>query len=67
MAFFALPYTILVYLLVFAVMPLLWKDAKEHNHVTAADVVHGRYASRPLEFAVALTGVGPLCPKSPCN
>src|SRR5580700_4640121 len=55
--FFALPYTIIVFPFVFAVMPALWTVAKAHNHVTAADVVHGRYASRPLELAVALTGV----------
>ena len=55
--FFALPYAIIVYPFVFAVMPVLWTVAKAHNHVTAADVVHGRYASRPLELAVALTGV----------
>jgi solute:Na+ symporter, SSS family len=55
--FFALPYTILVYPFVFAVMPLLWQVAKDNNHVTAADVVYGRYKCRPLELAVALTGV----------
>src|SRR5882672_4414723 len=55
--FFALPYTILVYPFVFAVMPRLWQVAKEKDHVTAADVVHGRYGSRALELAVAATGV----------
>lgn len=55
--FFALPYAIIVYPFVFAVMPLLWQAAKDRNHVTAADIVHDRYASRPLELAVALTGV----------
>ncbi|VTZ27018.1 Monocarboxylate transport permease protein [Methylocella tundrae] len=55
--FFALPYTIIVFPFVFAVMPLLWKVAKRHNYVTAADVVHGRYKSRALELAVAATGV----------
>jgi len=55
--FFALPYTIIVYPFVFAVMPVLWTVAKALNHVTAADVVHGGYASRPLDLAVALTGV----------
>jgi SSS family solute:Na+ symporter len=55
--FFALPYTIIVYPFVFAVMPLLWNVAKKNGYVTAADVVHGRYGSRPLELAVALTGV----------
>jgi solute:Na+ symporter, SSS family len=55
--FFALPYAIIVYPFVFAVLPLLWKIAKDQNHVTAADVVYGRYGSRLLELAVALTGV----------
>jgi SSS family solute:Na+ symporter len=55
--FFALPYAIIIYPFVFAVMPLLWKAAKEKNYVTAADAVLGRYGSRPLELAVALTGV----------
>ena len=55
--FFALPYTIIVYPFVFAVMPLLWKVAKDKNYVTAGDVVYGRYGSRALEAAVAATGV----------
>jgi SSS family solute:Na+ symporter len=55
--FFALPYTILVYPIVFLIMPKLWQVASRHGYVTAADVVHGRYGSRALEFAVALTGV----------
>ena len=55
--FFALPYTIIVYPFVFAVMPKLWHLAKEHGYVTAGDVVHGWYGSRALELAVAATGV----------
>jgi solute:Na+ symporter, SSS family len=55
--FFALPYTIIVYPFVFAVMPLLWKVAHRNGHVTAADVVHGTYGSRGLELAVAVTGM----------
>ena len=55
--FFALPYTILVYPIVFVIMPRLWHAAAKAGHVTAGDVVFGRYASRPLEFAIALTGV----------
>jgi SSS family solute:Na+ symporter len=55
--FFALPYTIIVYPFVFAVMPLLWKVAHANGHVTAADVVHGAYGSRGLELAVAITGI----------
>src|ERR1041385_9167453 len=55
--FFALPYTILVYPIVFLIMPKLWGAAQRAGHVTAADVVYGRYRSRSLELAVALTGV----------
>src|SRR4030088_1827079 len=55
--FFALPYTIIVYPIVFAVMPRLWQEAKKAGHVTAADVVYGRYGSRLLEAAVAITGL----------
>ena len=55
--FFALPYTILVYPIVFFIMPRLWSVAARAGYVTAADVVHGAYGSRPLELAVALTGV----------
>src|SRR5450830_1792175 len=55
--FFALPYTILVYPIVFLIMPKLWHAAQKAGHVTAADVVFGRYKSRKLELAVAITGV----------
>jgi SSS family solute:Na+ symporter len=55
--FFALPYTIIVYPFVFAVMPVLWKRAHAEGHVTAADVVQGTYNSRALEFVVAITGI----------
>src|SRR5262244_4223968 len=55
--FFALPYTIIVYPFVFAVMPVLWKVAHANGYVTAPDVVYAKYRSRPLELAVAATGV----------
>lgn len=55
--FFALPYTIIVYPFVFAVMPKLWQVAKDHGYITAGDVVRGQYGSKALELAVAVTGV----------
>jgi solute:Na+ symporter, SSS family len=55
--FFALPYTIIVYPIVFLIMPRLWRVAHAAGHVTAADVVHARYHSRGLELAVAMTGI----------
>jgi SSS family solute:Na+ symporter len=60
--FFALPYTIIVYPFVFAVMPVLWKRAHAAGHVTAADVVHATYDSRALELVVALTGIAATMP-----
>jgi SSS family solute:Na+ symporter len=55
--FFALPYTILVYPIVFSIMPRLWRVAQRAGHVTSADVVYARFKSRPLELAIAVTGV----------
>lgn len=60
--FFALPYTIIVYPFVFAVMPVLWRRAHAAGHVTAADVVHANYESRALELVVALTGIAATMP-----
>src|SRR6185437_10526236 len=55
--FFAVPYTIIVYPFVFAVMPRLWSVARRHQYITAADFVRGRYSSRWLALAVAFTGI----------
>ncbi|QIE28501.1 Monocarboxylate transport permease protein (plasmid) [Caballeronia sp. SBC1] len=55
--FFALPYTIIVYPFVFAVMPKLWKIAHAKNHITAADYVHGEYGGKWFPAAVAVTGI----------
>src|ERR1700726_227423 len=63
--FFALPYAIIVYPFVFAVMPVLWKVAHANGYVTAADVVYGTYASRGLELAVASTGMVASLPSIP--
>ncbi len=56
-AFFAVPYTTIAYPLAFLVMARFWTAAKARGYVTAADFVHDRFGSRPLELAVALTGV----------
>ena len=60
--FFAVPYTILAYPLALPILPRLWTMCKEHGYVTAADLVHGRYGSRALELAIALTGILALMP-----
>ena len=55
--FFAVPYTVIVYPLVFLFLPRLWSVSHRHGYVTPADFVRGRYDSRGLALAVALTGI----------
>lgn len=55
--FFAVPYTIIAYPLVFLFLPRLWSVSRVHGYVTPADFVRGRYGSRGLSAAVALTGI----------
>jgi SSS family solute:Na+ symporter len=55
--FFALPYTIMVYPLIFVVVPRLWSVCRANGYVTPADFVRGRYGSRELGLLVALTGI----------
>jgi solute:Na+ symporter, SSS family len=55
--FFAVPYTILIYPILYLVFPKLWAIAHERGHVTAADFVRDRFSSRMLALAVAVTGI----------
>lgn len=55
--FFAVPYTILIYPILFLVFPKLWAIAHAKGHVTAADFVGDRFGSRYLGLAVAVTGI----------
>ena len=57
LGFFALPYTVLVYPMVFAILPRLWVVAHKHNYITASDFVAGRYGSPTLALAIAITGI----------
>jgi solute:Na+ symporter, SSS family len=54
---FAVPYTIIAYPIVFIFLPRLWSVAHRHGYVTPADVTRGRYGSRSLATAVAVTGI----------
>ncbi len=55
--FFAVPYTLIVYPLVFLIMPRFWAVSKAKGYVTASDFVRGRFDSHLLALAVALTGI----------
>jgi SSS family solute:Na+ symporter len=55
--FFAVPYTIVVYPIVFLVAPRLWSVSHRHGYVTPADFVRGRHGSPSLALVIALTGI----------
>ena len=54
--FFAVPYTIILYPIIFIFMARLWSVSHRHGYVTTADFVRGRYDARSLSLAVAVTG-----------
>ena len=55
--FFAVPYTILVYPIMFVVFPRMWSVSRARGYVTAADFVRGRFGNGTLALAVAITGI----------
>lgn len=55
--FFAVPYTILVYPLIYMIMPRFWSVANKRGYVTPADFVRERFGSSSLALAIAFTGI----------
>jgi SSS family solute:Na+ symporter len=55
--FFAVPYTVVLYPIVFLLMARLWSVSHRHGYVTPADFVGGRYGSKSLSTAIAVTGI----------
>jgi len=56
-AFFAVPYTIMVYPLLFLAFRRLWHVCAKHGYITAGDFVRGRFGNRWLALAVSITGI----------
>jgi solute:Na+ symporter, SSS family len=56
-AFFAIPYTIIVYPILFIVYPRLWRISHKRGYITAADFVRGQSGNRWLALAITLTGI----------
>ena len=56
-AFFAVPYTIVVYPFLFLVFSRLWYVCNKHGYITAGDFVRGRFGNRWLALAVSITGI----------
>src|SRR5256884_3747327 len=55
--FFAVPYTVIVYPLVFLVLLRLWSVSHRNGYVTPADFVRARFGSSTLALLVAITGI----------
>jgi SSS family solute:Na+ symporter len=55
--FFAVPYTLITFPIAFLVFPRLWSVSHRHGYITASDFVAGRFGSRSLALAVAVTGI----------
>ena len=56
-AFFAVPYTIVIYPILFLVFPRLWNVCHKHGYITAGDFVRGRFGNRWLALAISVTGI----------
>lgn len=55
--FFAVPYTVVIYPMVFLVLLRLWSVSHIHGFVTPADFVRARFGSPTLALLVAITGI----------
>ncbi|NUR88839.1 MAG: sodium:solute symporter [Nonomuraea sp.] len=55
--FYALPYTVVVYPLVFLVLARMWSISHVHGFVTPADFVRARFGSPTLALLIAITGL----------
>src|SRR5579863_4644389 len=56
-AFFAVPYTILIYPLLFVAFPRMWQVCHKHGYITGADFIRGRFGNRWLALAITLSGI----------
>src|SRR6201999_1568002 len=57
LGFFALPYTVVTYPVVFLVLIRLWSVSHRHGFVTPADFVRARFGSPTLALLIAITGI----------
>src|ERR1700742_4598242 len=57
LGFFAVPYTVVCYPILFLVFPKLWKVARNHGYITGPEFVRGRYGNRWMALAIGVTGI----------
>jgi SSS family solute:Na+ symporter len=56
-AFFAVPYTVIIYPILFLAFRRIWHVCNKHGYITAGDFVRGRFGNRWLALAVTVTGI----------
>ena len=56
-AFFAVPYAIIAFPIMFVFFPRLWHVCHKKGYITAGDFVRGRFGNRWLALAVTITGI----------
>lgn len=56
-ALYSIPYDVVIFPIVFLVMPRLWRACRERGHVTTADYVTDRFGSPTLGRVIGLTGI----------
>ncbi|EWC58456.1 Acetate permease ActP (cation/acetate symporter) [Actinokineospora spheciospongiae] len=57
LGFYALPYTVVLYPIIFLPLLRMWSVSRAHGYVTPADFVRGRYGSSLLALLIAVTGI----------
>jgi solute:Na+ symporter, SSS family len=55
--FFAVPYVMIVYPVVYLSLPRLWSVSHVHGFLTPSEFVRARFGSRTLALLVAITGI----------
>ncbi|MFI6317905.1 monocarboxylate uptake permease MctP [Nonomuraea sp. NPDC050556] len=57
MGFYAVPYTVVIYPMVFLILTRMWSISHVHGFVTPADFVRARFGSPTLALLIAITGL----------
>jgi solute:Na+ symporter, SSS family len=57
LGFYSIPYLVIVYPVVFIILPKFWTVARHRGYVTPADFVRDRFDSGSLALLVAITGI----------
>jgi SSS family solute:Na+ symporter len=57
LAYFAVSYTLMSNIVLFAIFPKLWRVSAKYGYVTGAEFVRARYGNRLLALAIGVTGI----------